>query len=344
MFPEPRHTRSRSRRRTRRMRTEPYTPCCRHVASTPRGSRRAPCRRSLPKAQDRAVLRGGGGGVPCAWEAATRCIQPGTIRPVVPYSASGELKLGPPGDAVRGGAGCRARAGGGRAELVATHARRRRTQAVGDGRTADRGQWGIEGAGARADRDAVGSGDHDRAVGRAPRGRSWQSRLAIVAVLGALACSATLPHGCRWCGQRSVGAAAPAAGGALGAEVAGGRERRFRSAGTGRCRQPSGTGTAGHESARSNRPGRRYGRLMNDSSRPPLPVFRAAALLPEVEALVLRGWPAGATPRCRRRSTWTVAWCASACVPCNAGARPGRAASSPPWSRGSVPVPRPHRH
>ena len=41
---QPRHTRSRSRRRTtRRMRTEPYTPCCRHVASTPQGSRRAPC-------------------------------------------------------------------------------------------------------------------------------------------------------------------------------------------------------------------------------------------------------------------------------------------------------------
>ena len=40
---QPRHTRSRSRRRTtRRMRTEPYTPCCRHDASTPPGSRRAP--------------------------------------------------------------------------------------------------------------------------------------------------------------------------------------------------------------------------------------------------------------------------------------------------------------
>ena len=33
------HARSR-RRTTRRMRTEPYTPCCRHVASTPLGSRR----------------------------------------------------------------------------------------------------------------------------------------------------------------------------------------------------------------------------------------------------------------------------------------------------------------
>ena len=39
---QPRHTRSCSRRRTtRRLRTEPYTPCCRHVASTPQGSRRA---------------------------------------------------------------------------------------------------------------------------------------------------------------------------------------------------------------------------------------------------------------------------------------------------------------
>ena len=42
--------------------------------------------------------------------------------------------------------------------------------AVGDGWSADRGQWGVEGAGARADRDAVGSGDHDRAVGSAPLG------------------------------------------------------------------------------------------------------------------------------------------------------------------------------
>ena len=90
--------------------------------------------------------------------------------------------------------------------------------------------------------------------------------------------------------------------GALGAdrqELAGGPGgpgRQFRSAGTGRCRQPSGTGTAGHESARSSRPGRRYDRLMNDSSRPPLPVSATSLLrysvVAEVEAPVLRGWPA----------------------------------------------------
>ena len=82
------------------------------------------------------------------------------------------------------------------------------------------------------------------------------------------------PHGSGWCGERSVGAAAPAAGGALGAELAGGRERRFRSAGTGRCRQPSGTGTAGHESARSSRLGRRSDGLLPDCS----PTARTEAL------------------------------------------------------------------
>ena len=138
-------------------------------------------------------------------------------------------------------------------------------------------------------------------------GRSWQSRgAAIVAVLGALACSA--PLGGRMGAAGAVsdlwGAAVPAAGGALGAdrqELAGGPDRQFRSAGTGRCRQPSGTGTAGHESARSNRLGQRYGRLMNGSSRPPLPVSATALLrysvVAEVEALVLRGWPAAAAVR-----------------------------------------------
>ena len=113
---------------------------------------------------------------------------------VVPYSASGELlweadRGGPPWQATLFGAAQDASQG----QMWPSEqnwwqrwdARRRRTQgpAVGDGRTADRGQWGIEGAGARADRDAVGSGDHDRAVGRAPLGaqlaepprqRSWR--------------------------------------------------------------------------------------------------------------------------------------------------------------------------
>ena len=55
------------------------------------------------------------------------------------------------------------------------------------------------------------------------------------------------------------------------------------------------------ESARSSRLGRRYGRLMNDSSRPPLPASATALLrysvVAEVEALVLGGWPAGAAVR-----------------------------------------------
>ena len=164
-------------------------------------------RRSLPKAQDRAVLPGRGGGVPCAWEAALHAVCSRTLpvrtgggsavqrrrRTVV---GSWPWRAAVAGDAVRGGAGCRARADVAvRAELVATPgcapAANART-AVGDGRTADRGRWGVGGAGARADRDAVGSGDHDRAVGRAA-GRSWQSRgAAIVAVLETLACSATL--------------------------------------------------------------------------------------------------------------------------------------------------------
>ena len=84
---------------------------------------------------------------------------------VVPYSAGGELLLeadsgGPPWQATLfgGGAGCRARVDVAvRAELVATPgcaaAANART-AVGDGRSADRGQWGVGGAGARADRDA----------------------------------------------------------------------------------------------------------------------------------------------------------------------------------------------
>ena len=94
---------------------------------------------------------------------------------------------------------------------------------------------------------------------------------------------------------------------------------------------------------------------MNDSSRPPLPVSATSLLrysvVAEVEALVLRGWPAGAAVRhvagadrvdrvdldgrlvhisVRTLQRWRAA--------------PGRAASSPPWSRGSAPAPRPHRH
>ena len=181
-------------------------------------------------------------------------------------------------------------------------------------------------------------------------GRSWQSRgAAIVAVLGALACSATL-------GDRMGAARSAICGGrrARGWWRAGSSPARAgwwpRAAvpkrGNRRCRQPSGTGTAGHESARSSRLGQRYGRLMNDSSRPPLPVSATALLrysvVAEVEdagaARVARG--SCGTPRCRRRPgrPGRSPGAHPACVPCNAGARPGRAASSPPWSRGSAPA------
>ena len=119
------------------------------------------------------------------------------------------------------------------------------------------------------------------------------------------------PHGCRWCGQRSVGATAPAAGGALGAgrqELDGGRDRRFRSAGTGRRRQPSGTGTASHESARSSRLGRFITSPVTGVG------YRAAALLGGRRgggpgaARMVRG--SRGTPRCRRR-------------PCRSGRSPG---------------------
>ena len=99
------------------------------------------------------------------------------------------------GDAVRGGAGWGEAADMAvRATLVGTpgwvptpHPR----TAVGDGWSADRGQWGVEEAGARADRDAVESGDHDRAIGSAPLGAQL-AEPRIVAVLVALACSAPL--------------------------------------------------------------------------------------------------------------------------------------------------------
>ena len=108
---------------------------------------------------------------------------------VVAYSAGEELlweadrgRAAVAGDAVRCGAGCAARADVAvRAELVATlgcaPAANART-AVGDGWSADRSQWEVGGAGARADRDAVGSGDHDRVVGSAPLvvGRAAEQR------------------------------------------------------------------------------------------------------------------------------------------------------------------------
>ena len=60
-------------------------------------------------------------------------------------------------------------------------------------------------------------------------------------------------------------------------------------------------GTAGHESARWSRPGRRYGRLMNDSSRPPLPVSATSLLRYSVVAEA----EAPTTPICTAAS-----WCA----------------------------------
>ena len=205
-----------------------------------------------------------------------------------------------------------------RAELVATlgcaSAANART-AVGDGRTADRGQWGIEGAGARASR--LGVATMTVLSGAHRWGRSWQSRgAAIVAVLGALACSATLGDRMGAAGAVSDLWGPPRPRLVARWEQAGkswrGRERRFRSAGTGRCRQPSGTGTAATK-APWNRLGRGYGRLMNDSSRPPLPA--ASALLRYVGGRRGRRVARGScgTPRCRRRP----------CRPCRPGRSPG---------------------
>ena len=105
-------------------------------------------------------------------------------------------------------------------------------------------------------------------------------------------------------GQRPVGATAPAAGGALGAsrrELDRGAGRRFRNAGTGCRRDPSGASSANHENATFQRPRQRYGMPMNDSQRPPLPVSATALqrylVVAEVEALMLRGWRPGAAVR-----------------------------------------------
>ena len=91
--------------------------------------------------------------------------------------------------------------------------------------------------------------------------RSWQSRgAAIVRCWLAVAVSATLGDRMGAAGAVSDlwGATATAAGGALGTgwqELDGGPRRSFRSVATGRCRQPSGAGTASHESARPSRLG-----------------------------------------------------------------------------------------
>ena len=138
-------------------------------------------------------------------------------------------------------------------------------------------------------------------------GRRWPSRAAaIVAVLAALAVSATLGDRMGAAGAVSDLWGPPRPRLVARWEQAGqswmvAANRSFRGAGTGPGRRPAGTGATGHESARSSGLGRRYGRRMNDSSRPPLPVSATALVrflvVAEVEALVLRGCPAGAAVR-----------------------------------------------
>ena len=211
------------------MRTEPYTPCCRHVASTPGG-----IRRSLPEAQDRAVLPGGGGGVPCAWEVrSSRALSVRTgggsavqrkrrtvVGSCLRRRCSGRRRM-----PRKGSCGGPSRTGG------SWDARRRRTQ----GRRLEMAGrlTGVSGGLKEREREQIatrlGVATMTVLSGAHRWGRSWQSRGAASRCWGRWpAARRGGPHGCRWCGQRSVGAAAPAAGGALGAgrqELAGGRER-----------------------------------------------------------------------------------------------------------------------
>ena len=223
-------------------------------------------RRSLPKAQDRAVLPDSGGGVPSAWAAALHAVSSRT-QPIRTGGGSGVQRgrravvgrwsranrqwqatlFGAAQDAAEG------------TDLASRSSTRGKTAGIrvpvphprtadGDGRSADRGQCGVGRAAARADCDAVGSGDHDRDLGGAPLGAQVEEpRSSDRGGAGGAGMQrhAGGPHGCGWRSQRPVGATAPAAGGALGAgrqELEGGPERRFRSAGTGRCRQPLGDG------------------------------------------------------------------------------------------------------
>ena len=132
----------------------------------------------------------------------------------------------------------------------------------------------------------------------------------------ALACSATPGDRMGAAGAVSDlwGATAPAAGGALGAgrqELDGGRDRRFRSAGTGRRRQPSGTGTASHESARSSRLGRFITSPVTGVG------YRAAALLGGRRG----GGPGAARVARGSRGTHVYARCRRR--PCRPGRSPG---------------------
>ena len=225
--------------------------------------------------------------------------------------------------------------------------------AVGDGRTADRGQWGVGRAGAREDRDAVGSGDHDRDLGRAP--------------LGGAVGRAAVQRSWRCCWRWP---AAPRRGTAwvrlVRSAICGGQRARAwwragsRPARVGWWPRPAVPKRGNRASPAALGDGHRQPRKRPfEPSRAIHHVPRYRCRLPRCCATRWsprwRPWCCADGPREPRYarvrtlpaptvSTWTVARCGSACVPCNAGARPAPPASSPPWSRGSAPAPRPHRH
>ena len=171
-------------------------------------------RRSLPEAQDRAVLPGGGGGVPCAWDAvcmgsgATRCIQPDTTRTdgwrwwrtASAENCCGKLTMAGRRGRRRCSGRRRMRRGGGYGGPSNTGGKRldgyrRRTQ----GRRLERAGrlTGVSGGLKKREREQIatrlGVATMTVLSGAHRWGRSWQSRgAAIVAVLVALACSATL--------------------------------------------------------------------------------------------------------------------------------------------------------
>ena len=278
------------------MRTEPCAPCCRHVASTPRGSRRASSSSIITgSARPGRAIRSRWWGAERTGADATRCVRRDTTRTDgwrwCRTARGGELLLDADGGGPQWQAtlfGAAQDAAQGRIWRSEQHwwerldGRRRRTQ----GRRLEMAGWltGVSPELEEREREQIATrlavATMTVISGARRWGHSWQSRgAAIVAVLAALVCSATL-------GDR--------------------------------------TGAAG---------------AVSD-----LPRCCATWWLPR-----WRRWCCAGAPRERQyamlpvpsASAWTVAGCTSACVPCNAGARPGRAATSPPWSRSNASAPPP---
>ena len=200
-------------------------------------------RRSLPGAQDRAVLPGSGGGLPGAWGRRYTLYPPGHYPygrvSYAPYSTAGQVLVDaesgqPQWEATLFEAALDARAGGalaiGAAVVAALGGARAANPGAssGVGRTADRGASAACRGGARTDRHAAGGGDDGPEIaGARAWGRWWRTR-----GVGGAACPCRRrldagPLGGSWGGQRPVGVAAPATGGALG----GGRRRLGAGAG-----------------------------------------------------------------------------------------------------------------